>query len=253
MSMMTNMNRIKHRMNAIAKTVAQMTRSRIPANISFANRMRSSQLKPSEAHEQKSGQKTHEIDKTINSQPASSVQEQAAKLSMPIFKSLYSSNDEQASTIKEKMPQINPLPVIQKPEPIKPPDNLKIQKEDIDRLTEKYAKQYQLDPTLIRQLISVASNDDPATIGKQGQIGLMQVKPEIFSKFGIKNPFDPEQNIMAGTAHLSSILRSSNSLANSLAAYNTDPQTIERFKGVPPFAETKSFVNRVLSGLGTAE
>jgi soluble lytic murein transglycosylase-like protein len=88
-------------------------------------------------------------------------------------------------------------------------------------------------------------------VDSAGNLGLMQVKPQIFREFGYTDPFDPEQNIMAGTRHLASMMqRNGNSLPLALASYNSDPATVKRFGGVPPFPETQSFVSQVLSGLG---
>ena len=123
-------------------------------------------------------------------------------------------------------------------------------KEDINNLVNKYSKEYNIEPDLIKQLISVASNNNPNAVGKNGQLGLMQLNPALLSQFGVTNPFDPQQNILAGTQHLSQLLQNNNGdLSLALAAYNTDPKTVKRFGGVPPYADTRNFVNQILSGL----
>ena len=123
-------------------------------------------------------------------------------------------------------------------------------KEDIDNLVNKYSKEYNIEPDLIKQLITVASGNDPNAVGKNGQLGLMQLNPALLSQFGVTNPFDPQQNILAGTQHLSQLLQNNNgNLSLALAAYNTDPKTVKRFGGVPPYADTRNFVNQILSGL----
>ncbi len=123
-------------------------------------------------------------------------------------------------------------------------------KEDINNLVNKYSKEYNIEPDLIKQLISVASGNDPNAVGKNGQLGLMQLNPSLLSQFGVTNPFDPQQNIMAGTQHLSQLLQNNNgNLPLALAAYNTDPKTVKRFGGIPPYLDTRNFVNQVISGL----
>ena len=123
-------------------------------------------------------------------------------------------------------------------------------KEDINNLVNKYSKEYNIEPDLIKQLISVASGNDPNAVGKNGQLGLMQLNPSLLSQFGVTNPFDPQQNIMAGTQHLSQLLQNNNgNLPLALAAYNTDPKTVKRFGGIPPYLDTRNFLNQVISGL----
>jgi soluble lytic murein transglycosylase-like protein len=127
-------------------------------------------------------------------------------------------------------------------------------KTDINALIEKYSTQHGLKPEVVRQLIAVASGNDPLAVGNNGNLGLMQLQPRIFEDSGGSDPFDPEQNIKAGTQHLSSMLqRNGGNLSLALAAYNTDPATVKRFGGVPPFADTQSFVGQILNGLGKAD
>lgn len=124
-------------------------------------------------------------------------------------------------------------------------------KADIDNLVDKHAKDHELPPDVVRKLIAVASGYDPEAVGNDGQLGLMQVKPEIFRQFGYANPFDPTQNISAGTQHLSQMLqRNGGDMSLALAAYNSDPASVKRFGGVPPFPDTQNFVSQILSGLG---
>ncbi|EKD81539.1 MAG: hypothetical protein ACD_39C01763G0002, partial [uncultured bacterium] len=100
-------------------------------------------------------------------------------------------------------------------------------KSDVETLINKYSKEHNLSPQLVQQLIAVASGNDPQAVGKQGNLGLMQIKPEIFSELGGQNPLDPEQNIKAGTRHLADMLqRNGGDVSLALAAYNSDPATV---------------------------
>ncbi len=126
--------------------------------------------------------------------------------------------------------------------------------DDVNGLIDKYSKEYNVKPELIKQLISIASGNDPNAVGKNGKLGLMQLNPALLSQFGVTNPFDPQQNISAGTNYLSQLLENnSGNLPLALAAYNTDPKTVKRFGGVPPYLETQNFVNQIISGLNKSE
>lgn len=119
---------------------------------------------------------------------------------------------------------------------------------DLASLIDKHAKKNHVDPNLIKQLIGVASGNNPNHTGANGQLGLMQVKPELFQSFGYTNPFDPDQNISAGSKHLAQMLeRNGGNVSLALASYNTDPATVGKFGGVPPFNETQEFVNNIVS------
>lgn len=127
-------------------------------------------------------------------------------------------------------------------------------KTDINALVDKYSQQHGLKPELVRQLIVVASGNDPLAVGSNGSLGLMQLQPGNFDDTAGADPFDPEQNIKAGTQHLSNMLqRNGGNLSLALAAYNTDPATVKRFGGVPPFADTQSFVGNILTGLNKSD
>jgi len=122
---------------------------------------------------------------------------------------------------------------------------------EIQMLVDKYSREHGLDPALIKQIIEVASHNNPDAVNKDGNLGLMQIKPQIFQSMGLTNPFDPEQNIKAGTSHLAGLMKKNgDDLSMALASYSSDPATVKRFGGVPPFPDTQNFVGQVLAGLG---
>ena len=122
--------------------------------------------------------------------------------------------------------------------------------ETFSPLIAKYAQQNKLDPNLIKSLINVASSNDPDSVGLNGQVGLMQLKPEVFRDFGYTNPFDPEQNISAGSKHLAQLLETNGGNTElALAAYTSDPSTVKRYGGMPPFPATQDFVSQILAGV----
>jgi len=108
------------------------------------------------------------------------------------------------------------------------------------------AARYAVDEELIRSVIAAESNFDPHAISKKNASGLMQLLPETAGRYGVRNIFDPQENIDAGTHYLSDLLRQyNNDLALALAAYNAGPEKVALFGRVPPYAETVSYVRRV--------
>jgi soluble lytic murein transglycosylase-like protein len=108
------------------------------------------------------------------------------------------------------------------------------------------AARYSLDADLISSVIAAESNFDPKAISKKNARGLMQLLPETAARFGVKNIFDPQENIDAGTHYLRDLLqRYNNDLALALAAYNAGPERVQQYGRVPPYGETVSYVRRV--------
>ena len=108
------------------------------------------------------------------------------------------------------------------------------------------AARYGVDAELITSVIAVESNFDPKAISPKNARGLMQLLPETAARLGVKNIFDPQENIEAGTRYLSDLLqRYKNDLPLALAAYNAGPERVEQYGRVPPYAETISYVRRV--------
>ena len=108
------------------------------------------------------------------------------------------------------------------------------------------ASRYSLDADLISSVIAAESNFDPKAISKKNARGLMQLLPETAARFGVKNIFDPQENIDAGTHYLRDLLqRYNNDLALALAAYNAGPERVQQYGRVPPYGETVSYVRRV--------
>jgi soluble lytic murein transglycosylase-like protein len=108
------------------------------------------------------------------------------------------------------------------------------------------AARYSLDADLISSVIAAESNFDPKAISKRNARGLMQLLPETAARFGVRNIFDPQENIDAGTHYLRDLLqRYNNDLALALAAYNAGPERVQQYGRVPPYVETVSYIRRV--------
>ena len=127
------------------------------------------------------------------------------------------------------------------------PRTAEVSQEPFGDLIRAAAKRYSVDADLITSVIAAESNFDPKAISRRNARGLMQLLPTTATRLGVKNIFDPQENIDAGTHYLSDLLLLyKNDLALTLAAYNAGPERVQRYgQRVPPFAETISYVRRV--------
>lgn len=121
------------------------------------------------------------------------------------------------------------------------------QAEVIEEAINRYANLYALDPLLIRAIIKAESNYNPTAESPKGAQGLMQIMPVTARHLGLANPFDPSENIRAGSNYLSTLLkRFKGDLKLALAAYNAGPGNVDNYGGIPPFNETITYIQRVL-------
>jgi soluble lytic murein transglycosylase-like protein len=117
---------------------------------------------------------------------------------------------------------------------------------EINQLVEDTASRLEVDPQLVHAIIQVESQYDPTAISRKGAMGLMQLIPETAQRFGVENPFDPKENIEGGISYLKHLLnRYGGDLPLSLAAYNAGEGAVQRFGGIPSFAETRDYVQKV--------
>ncbi|MBW1698768.1 MAG: transglycosylase SLT domain-containing protein [Deltaproteobacteria bacterium] len=116
-----------------------------------------------------------------------------------------------------------------------------------DRYIAEAAKRYGISISLIKAIIKAESNFDPWAVSKKGALGLMQIMPQNLKSLKIKDPFDPEQNIMGGVQYFKQLLkRFDDNLRLAIAAYNAGPENVEQYDRIPPFKETEHYVRRVL-------
>jgi soluble lytic murein transglycosylase-like protein len=123
-----------------------------------------------------------------------------------------------------------------------------------DTLYEKFiraaAQKHGLDEKLVARVIAVESNFNPKAVSRKQALGLMQLLPKTAAQYSVADVFDPAQNIEGGTHYLQDLLdKYRGNLKLALAAYNAGPEMVERYGGIPPFAETQNYVKRVLSQL----
>lgn len=117
-----------------------------------------------------------------------------------------------------------------------------------DPLIEKYCDLYGVDPVLVKAVIQVESSFDPWTISHKGARGLMQLMPETAQRFQVTRLHDPEENIRAGVAYLALLLQLfPYDLKQALAAYNAGENAVLRYGGIPPFTETRHYIQKALT------
>ena len=116
-----------------------------------------------------------------------------------------------------------------------------------DGVIDAAAQKHELDPALLSAVIERESNYDPHAVSKAGAMGLMQLMPDTARGLGVRDPFDPAQNIEGGATYLRGLIdRYHGRLDVALAAYNAGPGAVDHYGGVPPYAETRAYVQGIL-------
>lgn len=118
----------------------------------------------------------------------------------------------------------------------------------IVEIVKRHAPQYQLSPALVLAFIKVESNYDVIALSPKNAKGLMQLIPDTAERFGVSRPYDAEQNIRGGMAYLRWLMAYfEGNVPLVAAAYNAGEGAVNRYRGVPPYAETRAYVNRILA------
>jgi TPR repeat protein len=120
------------------------------------------------------------------------------------------------------------------------------ERREVVDLVNRLAPLYKVEPGLALAIIQAESDFDPRAVSPKNAQGLMQLLPETAERFGVRNTFDPAQNVRGGLAYLRWLLAYfRGSVALVAAAYNSGEGTVERYRGVPPFPETQSYVRKI--------
>lgn len=119
---------------------------------------------------------------------------------------------------------------------------------ELRELVHRVSSEHGLDPKLIDALVVVESGYDPKAVSRKGAMGLMQLMPETAKRLDVDDPFNPAENIRGGVREFSRLVRRySGNLQLALAAYNAGEGAVARYRGVPPYAETRSYISKILS------
>ena len=119
---------------------------------------------------------------------------------------------------------------------------------EIYRLVDRVAAAVGLDGKLAHAVVRVESNYEPLAVSSRGAMGLMQIMPVIAQQYAVTDPFNPERNLEAGMRHLRGLLQRFD-LRRALAAYNAGEGAVTRYGGVPPYRETQTYVQRIMTAL----
>ncbi len=122
-----------------------------------------------------------------------------------------------------------------------------------DPVIRKVAKKHGIEPELIHAIIRAESNYESTAVSPKGAIGLMQLMPATGKAYGVNDFVDPEENIEGGTKYLKDLIKlyqGKTSLV--LAAYNAGQEAVKRYKGIPPYPETRNYIKRIQSGYKNA-
>jgi soluble lytic murein transglycosylase-like protein len=154
--------------------------------------------------------------------------------------------EEDRTAVAVPPPVATRLPAVLPPPP--PPANAP---EAIVRFVNLVAPEYKLQPHVVLAFIATESNFDPNAVSPKNAQGLMQLIPDTAARFGVRNIRDPAQNIRGGMAYLRWLLAYfEGNLTLAAAAYNAGERAVERYLGVPPYAETRLYVLKIRAAAG---
>jgi soluble lytic murein transglycosylase-like protein len=119
---------------------------------------------------------------------------------------------------------------------------------DVRSLLSHAGEEHDIDVELLASLVHAESGGHAHAISRTGAQGLMQLMPSTAHNLGVKDSFQPDQNINGGTAYLDALLKKyHDNLALALAAYNAGPAAVDKYHGIPPYRETRTYVARVMT------
>lgn len=121
-------------------------------------------------------------------------------------------------------------------------------KGELQKIISDISKKHNIDEKLVNAIVKQESGFNPNAVSKAGATGLMQLMPSTAKTLGVKNPYDPIQNVEGGVKHLKYLLGKYNgNVVLTLAAYNAGTGNVQKYNGVPPFKETQNYVRSILS------
>jgi len=164
-------------------------------------------------------------------------------LSMPI------ETNKQTNMLSTKIKEEKPNTVTA--EIVTLPKTLLARLKNYDHIIVKAAEKYNIEKNIIKAVIAQESYGNPKAISPVGAKGLMQLMDATAKELGVKNSYDPEENIMGGTRYLRDMLNRFGDIDLALAAYNAGPGNVRKYNGVPPFKETQNYIKKVANYANT--
>ena len=123
-----------------------------------------------------------------------------------------------------------------------------LDRSEVRQLINQVSLEHGVDPKLVDALVRVESSYDPRAVSRKGAMGLMQLMPDTADRLEVEDPFDPEDNVRAGVKEFSRLVdRYAGNLQLALAAYNAGEGAVARYRGIPPYRETRNYVSRILT------
>ncbi len=138
---------------------------------------------------------------------------------------------------------------VSNPKPVKTSYRPAMNPDRYASLVEQAAREHRVDRALLQAMIATESGFDPHAVSPKGAVGLMQLMPETARRYGVRNPYDPADNIRGGAKYLRDLMQKfNNDLSLTLAAYNAGEEAIvQHGNRIPPYRETLDYVPRVLT------
>lgn len=122
-----------------------------------------------------------------------------------------------------------------------------VNRQSLEEMVSGAGQRHQIDPDFINSVIRAESGFNNRAVSKKGALGLMQLMPQTASHLGVANSFDPNSNVEGGTKYLRELLEKYNyDVPKALAAYNAGPGRVDRYRGVPPYFETQTYVAKII-------
>jgi len=118
---------------------------------------------------------------------------------------------------------------------------------DLHEMLARAGNEHNLDVDLLASVVKAESDGNAHAVSRAGAQGLMQLMPATAANLGVQDSFQPDQNVRGGSTYLDALLtRYHDNLALALAAYNAGPEAVDRYRGIPPYHETRAYVARVI-------
>jgi soluble lytic murein transglycosylase len=160
---------------------------------------------------------------------------------------IYTFVDSRGVTHFSNVPNDPRYTAIRKPRQISEPRSSAPQYVGYDGLILLTSREQGVSPALVKAVIAAESLFDSDAVSRKGAQGLMQLMPQTALQLGVADPFSADQNVRGGARYLREMLDRYGDMGRALAAYNAGPSAVDRYRGIPPYPETRAYVQRVMT------